>query len=61
MYGKIQQHLQNELNTIEQNKISIKRCIPRALGHHRELLKALQDSYDLHKPTTHTVLYNYTW
>jgi hypothetical protein len=60
-YDEFDKRYRKPLNTIEQNKISIKRCIPRALGHHRELLKALQDSYDLHKPTTHTVLYNYTW
>jgi hypothetical protein len=60
-YDEFDKRYRKPLNTIEQNTVSIKRCIPRALGHHRDLLKALQDSYDLHKPTTHTVLYNYTW
>lgn len=60
-YDEFDKRYRKPLNTVEQNTISLKRFIPRALGHHRNLFKDLQDSYDLHKPTTHTVFYNYTW
>lgn len=65
-YDEFDKRYRKPLHNIEEKMISnnlphINQFIPRALGHHRLLLKDLQESYDLHKPTTHTVLYNYTW
>lgn len=65
-YDEFDKCFRKPLNNIDQgnrsNKTpSLERFIPNAVGHHRNLLNDLQESYDLHKPSMHTVLYNYTW